>query len=108
MHRQSEIKMARLSFRSHFHRDPDLSTGRAGIKGNSTVKKKITAVWTVRGPEQTLQVFFLFFFQRSTLGFCLPRLQDSSLTHIAPTGALRHLQPALLWIFALLGDDVLG
>lgn len=83
--------MAPLSFRSHFHRDPDLSTGRAGNKGKSAVKKKkkkITAVWTVRGPEQALQVFFfLVFFQRSTLGFCLPLLQDSSLAHIAPTGA---------------------
>lgn len=64
MHRQSEIKMARLSFRSHFHRDSELSTSRAGIKGNSTVKKKITAVWTVRGPEQTLQVFFFGFFSK--------------------------------------------
>lgn len=106
MHRQSEIKMARLSFRSHFHRDPDLSTDRAGNKGNSAVKK-ITAVWTVRGPEQALQVFF-FFSKDPHLAF----VSHCSRIHLSLISLLlgrrKHLQPALLWIFALLGDDVLG
>lgn len=110
MHRQSEIKMARLSFRSHFHRDPDLSTGRAGNKGNSAVKKNKSQRFGPSGDRSSHWRFFLFlfFFKDPHLAF----VSHCSRIHLSLISLLlgrrKHLQPALLWIFALLGDDVRG